>query len=115
MEPAGQPRRRAADTREVDALLVVLQAELAPDTYTRVQQAVSRMESAMTKHFLSELEDVVEAITQHFPAFAPAIRAVAHHARGADAGRCRDHCAHPYEDAVLALFDARGASTPPGF
>ena len=115
MEPAEQFRLMAADTCEVDALLVRFQAELDPDTYTCVQQAMCRTESATAKYFISELERVVEAIAQHFPAFAPAIRAVAHHARGADAGRCRDHCAHPYEDAVLALFDARGASTPPGF
>ncbi len=83
------------DEREAQRLLAELKPELTVDQYRRVVRAVDRGHTAAADSITAEMDAVIESIARHFPAFAPAIRAVAAHV-GDDSYPCRDHCASPW-------------------
>ena len=94
-----QPARSTpAETEEArcDRLLAGLQAELTPDQYERVVQAVQAMDTSASDSLTDELHALVEGIAAHFGPLAPLVRAVAHHVHAPRDEQCRDNCSHPW-------------------
>ena len=94
-QPARSTQPEAEEAR-CDRLLAGLRAELTPDQYDRVVQAVQAMDSSASDSLTDELHALVEGIAAHFGPLAPLVRAVAHHVHAPRDEQCRDNCSHPW-------------------
>ena len=96
--PEQSPLSRQAETDQAryDRLLAGLQAELTPDQYERVAQAVLAADSIASDSLTDEMHALVEGIAAHFGPLAPLVRAVAHHVHAPRDEQCRDNCTHPW-------------------
>jgi hypothetical protein len=79
------------DRRKIAALEAALQASLAPGQWEQVRRLASLSRDEAWHQAIDAEVERIEEIARHFPAMAPAIRAVGQHLTQqqiSDAGRC---------------------------